>query len=756
MTKKTLFALYALTIAAMAAATIIEKYEGTEFVHAHIYGAWWFTLLWAALAATGVAWIIRLRVRRPSTLALHAALLLILLGALLTHTTAERGMVHLRQGQPTDTLFIDLGPEGVATRQLPFKLRLDSFAIAYHPGTDAPADYRSQLTITDGEKQLKATVSMNNIATHRSVRLYQSSYDEDLRGSILAVNADPWGIAVTYTGYALLFMALVWMLIDPQATFRRLLRSRYDVYIVSTLRGAAVLALLFALAPATGRAQPTLPATQAEAMGRLHVLWQGRICPLQTLALDFTRKLHGSRTYRGLTAEQVLAGWIFWGEEWSTEPFIKLKDGELKETLQLPDYASLNTFFNPAMGGYTLGPYVREHYQGNRDAFHRQAADIDNRIQMVMELRRGLLLKVFPYTADGTTTWYAPTAAIPDSIGRPRKLFMQNAFSLLYGEVLAGRTATTDSLIAKMAAYQRQNAGHSLPTPARQWAERAYNALPLTTILAMACLAIGLLALVAEIVRMGKPSAATARPGKLAARVGLGLMAAVFAALTFTLALRWVISGNIPMSNGYETMLLMAWFIMPPAMAAAGKLALTLPLGFLTAGFLLLVSHIGQMDPAITAVMPVLNSPLLSLHVSVIMLAFALLALTFACAVAALIMAAVAKARGLANRAADPIARLQLLSRLLLYPALAALGIGTFVGAVWANVSWGQYWGWDAKETWALITLMTYAVAAHTDTIPTLRRPIAYHAFMAAAFLTIIMTYFGVNYLLGSGMHTYA
>jgi len=209
------------------------------------------------------------------------------------------------------------------------------------------------------------------------------------------------------------------------------------------------------------------------------------------------------------------------------------------------------------------------------------------------------------------------------------------------------------------------------------------------------------------------------------------------------------------MANGYETMLLMAWFVMLMSMVAARRFGMALTLGFITAGFFLLVAHIGQMDPAITGIMPVLNSPLLSLHVAAVMLAFALLALTFACGVAALAAAAARRLR-LCSGAGGQEAALQLLSRLLLYPALAALAMGTFIGAVWANVSWGRYWGWDAKETWALITLMVYAVAVHTDTIPALRRPLCYHAFMVAAFLTILMTYFGVNYLLGSGMHTYA
>ena len=514
------------------------------------------------------------------------------------------------------------------------------------------------------------------------------------------------------------------------------------------------MAVAVALAPATGRAATTLPRDRAAALGRLCVLWNGRICPLQTLATDFTMKLHGSRTYRGLTAEQVLAGWIFWGEEWCAEPFVKLKDGELREALQLPRYVSVNTFLNPDMGGYILGPYIREYYQGNHDAFHRQAADIDDKLRLVMELRRGLLLKVFPYTHGGNTTWYAPTDRIPDSIGRGRKLYMQNAFSLLYGEVLAGRTARADSLLSKMAAYQRQQGGASLPTGLQLWAERTYNAVPFVDALFMACLAMGLLALIAEVMRLGKPVRATAsarRRGRLWRRVCLGAMAAAFAALTFCGALRWVASGNIPMSNGYETMLAVAWCVQLITITAVWRFRYLLPFGMILSGFFLLVSSIGQMDPQITPLMPVLNSPLLSIHVSVIMMAYALLSFTFLCGVVALVIISVKRD----EKASEQIATLKLVSRLFLYPALALLGIGIFVGAIWADYSWGRYWGWDPKEVWALINFLLYAIALHDRSLPWLRRPVAYHAYMCIAFLTVLMTYIGANYFL-VGMHSYA
>lgn len=171
--------------------------------------------------------------------------------------------------------------------------------------------------------------------------------------------------------------------------------------------------------------------------------------------------------------------------------------------------------------------------------------------------------------------------------------------------------------------------------------------------------------------------------------------------------------------------------------------------GSLLSGFFMLVCHIGQMDPTITHLMPVLNSPLLSIHVSVIMMSYALLALTFVCGFTAISIAMFDKK----NR--KMLEALAVLSRIFLYPALVTLGLGIFIGAIWANISWGRYWSWDAKEVWALITFMIYAVPVHTQSLPRLQRPMAYHIYTTIAFLAILMTYFGVNYFLG-GMHSYA
>lgn len=726
--KKTVIILYIVVVAVMATATIIEKYQGTGYVADHIYGAWWFSLLWALFAAAGICWLLKQRVRRFGVMILHLSFVIILLGAFLTHVSSEHGAIHLRKGETTNTYLT----EDRQRHQLPFSIRLDRFEITYHQGTQAAADYTSQITILPSTT---ATVAMNRIVTYHGYRLYQQGYDPDGRGTILALNSDPWGIPVTYTGYALLFFALIWILIDPKGTYRQLLRS--------PLLRKAVVALLLLLPPgqlcsSVAAAPATLPAETAAKIGRLNMLYNNRICPVQTYALDFIKKLYGKRSYQGLTAEQVLTGFIFWPDEWRQEPVIKVKGGALKETLQLPTYCSVNTFFNPTMGGYILGPYVEEFYRGQQqDTFHKDVSKMDDRLMLVMELGQLTPLRLFPYTAHGITTWHAPAGKLPAEIDNDSQLFFGNLFSLLTEEAHAGHFDEVDRIVDKLQKYQQKQGGASIPSDRQLQAEYIYNKVAFATILFMLNLTLGFLSLALFIWQMRKGKSPT-----LIAWLSLLVYGLSFLALTVALILRWIITSHVPMANGYETMLTLAWLIMLLSAAVYRRFEIALTFGFLLSGFFLLVSHIGQMDPQIGHLMPVLNSPLLSLHVSIIMTAFALLAMTFMCGITALCLPTMRE-------------QLQLLSRLLLYPALTTLGLGIFIGAIWANISWGAYWSWDPKETWALITFMVYAVVVHTQSLPAFQRPKVYHAYMACAFLTILMTYFGVNYFLG-GMHSYA
>ena len=300
-------------------------------------------------------------------------------------------------------------------------------------------------------------------------------------------------------------------------------------------------------------------------------------------------------------------------------------------------------------------------------------------------------------------------------------------------------------MLQKGTLFERVSPGTEPISQSRIDAELLYNRLPITDVLFMLNLTLGLLSFVLFALRPGGEVASLQRKDKrlaLTFRICEWLMPVSLCALAFAYALRWYVAGHVPMSNGFETMQFMALVVLIMACLLRRRFALMTPFGFLLSSFALLVAHLGQSDPQITNLMPVLSSPWLSLHVSVVMMGYSLLAFTMLNGVMALVVRRQAEA-------------LMYLSRLMLYPAVFMLGAGIFLGVVWANQSWGSYWSWDPKETWALITFMIYAVAFHVQSLPALQKPRLFHIFMVAAFVTVLMTYFGVNFLLG-GMHSYA
>ena len=753
--------MYVAIMCCMAAATIVEKYKGSDFVADRMYGAWWFSALWAVLAVCGVAWIWHCRKRMNApVVVLHASLIAILCGACITHLTRWQGITTIRIGGKTDTVVATQGKLKGYEQKLGFTIRLNDFDVATHEGTDAAADYISNITVSDGQSSDDMSIAMNHPAKTHGVTIMQMGFDADRLGSTLAVNSDPWGTPVTYTGYALLFLSVVWMLLGRRSTFRRLLGSRilreYSLAVVAAFAMAG-------MSPSAAAEVPhSLPHPTAEAMGKLLIMHNGRICPMQTYALDFTRKVYGSSAYEGLSAMQVVTGWMFWGDEWAAQPFIKT-GSHVSNTLMIDRHNAMNRFFNASMGGYILGPYVQEYYAGQHDKFHSDAIAVDERIQLIMQLRGGESLHLFPLTAKGSTKWLSPTDHVPSSAPKEYAAFIRGAITLMHSYAASGDIAAIDGMVQKLAALQRRDGGKSLPTDTQVSAELAYNAVPFNTVLFIINLTMGFVMLFVNLKRIGRrqQSAHTAHITRVARILPTAVMALSLSTLTVFCVLRWIVSGTIPMANGFETMLFVAWTVMLVSLLCSRRMPIVLTFGFIMSGFFLLVSHISQMDPQISHVMPVLNSPLLSIHVSVIMFAFALLSITFICGVTALaahlkLTLAARKGRHDDDTADNRLLETySVLSRVFLYPAIAALAIGIFVGAIWAERSWGEYWGWDPKETWALITLMIYAIPLHTSTVSGLRKPMRYHVFMTLAFLAIIMTYFGVNYFLG-GMHSYA
>ena len=531
--------LFALITAILMVATIMEKIHGTEYALQNIYRADWMIALWSVATLSAIVYILQRKLQRqPVTLCLHLAFAVILLGAFVTHTTGRQGQMHLRVGEYSNQYVLD----NDSIEKFPFSISLHDFEVTRYAGTDTPMDFVSTIVIYDNER-IEGTVSMNSIFKHRGYRFYQSGYDNDERGTFLAVSHDPWGIGITYAGYSLLLLSMILFFVQPDSRFRTALRKGRNI--------AIILLMLFVSTTSSARNTQQIPAKE-------------------------------------------------------------------------------------------------------------------------------------------------------------------NAIALLgtnYG------------------------------------AEALYNSMSDNRPLAITCLAIGTILFVLFCINRKEN-----RTRQILAS-WIKVIAWVTAAyLSLQIALRWHIGGHIPLSNGYETMVFMAWLSILMTPIAGNRVKEMLPFGYIVCGLALLVSTFGDSTEQIAPLAPVLLSPLLSIHVVVIMISYTLLAFTMLNGVAALIINTTHKNSPLANR---EIAELQRISTLMLYPAVFLLTAGIFIGAVWANISWGRYWGWDPKEVWALITMLVYSTTLHSGSIKAMRRPLFFHIYCIAAFMAVLMTYFGVNFILG-GMHSYA
>ena len=725
----------------LAAATCLEQARGTAEAHRLVYGTWWFVLLWALAAAVALAVIVRRKLyRRMPVFLLHAALLLILLGALLTWLTAESGSLHLR----LDEMLCRPVPEGTHPGALPFDITLTAFSVEHHPGTSAAADYRAELTI-EGDAAEQHVLSMNRIVRTHGTRLLLGRFDADTKGVTLLVNTDPWGIPVSYAGYALLALSFLFVLISRGGVFRRTLRR---------LSAAVLLLALPVQAAAEVEARlPTLSPEQAEQFGALLIEHEGRIQPVASFARQFTRRLTGKTDWQGYTAVEVLAGFAFFPEAWQHAPLLKAEGGELRRRYALRKHVAFADLFD-ARGDYIFLPCWDELTRGGTlEGWLADAARLDSRVREVQGVTEGTALRLFPSEAHGGVAWLAPDAVAADTADAA---FFRNNILRYVRLSLHGTGAGVEQAFQKIQAWQRQAGGASLPSDARLLAEHLLWQTFSTAWAARLCLAVGLILFV--LLLYACPADAPSRLSALvrvAAQPWLPMMA--WAYVTYGLALRGVAAGRVPMASGYETMLCLVWCVLATAAAcglrrvlkgwgraAAPSLSmLCLNLAaFMVAGFGCLSCGFSFMDEAITPLMPVLGSPLLAVHVSLVMLAYAGLAFTFADAVIALCVPR------LSEMLAD-------VSRLLLVPSLFFLSLGIFLGAVWAGISWGNYWSWDPKETWALITLLVYALPAHGKMFLPTGNPRPFHLYFLFAFLVLLMTYVGTNTLL-PGLHSYA
>ena len=447
--------------------------------------------------------------------------------------------------------------------------------------------------------------------------------------------------------------------------------------------------------------------------------------------------------YKSLTAEQVLTGWFFYYDDWKKEPIIHIKSKEVQALLGIDrEYACLSDFVD--VNGYKLEAAI----QGNTGIKDRSGIESANeKFNLVSMISTGSLLKIYPHCKEEVqqVTWYSLADKLPQDMPEGQWIFIRKSMNYV-AEMIAGKKyEEANSLLKKMKEYQRKEAEAILPTDTRFNAEKIYNTINYNRPLAMFCITIGLLAFILYCRQM-----ITLERGKTHTIFLLNIvLAVIFIYLSAIIAFRGYISGHLPLSNGFETMQCMAWCSVLLTFILQRRFSMVIPFGFLICGLTLLVSMLGEANPQITQLMPVLSSPLLSIHVMVIMVAYSLLAFIMLNGVTAILLYYFSKDNEI------QIKHLQIISEIILYPAVFLLTVGIFVGAIWANVSWGRYWGWDPKEVWALITMLVYAFSLHPSSLPLFRKPMFFHIFSVIAFLTVLITYFGVNFLLG-GMHSYA
>lgn len=711
----------------LAAATVVEKLAGTAVASEWLYSAPWTVSLWTLAAVASAIYIVRCRTRLSwAALPLHVSFIVILAGAAVTHFCGEDGKISLNVGDSASHFTLSDGDEAT----LPFTLRLNDVEVECYPATSTPMDYVSRVTVESEEGGSRdASISMNKVLKECGYRFYQTGIGPD--SSVFTVSYDPWGIGVSYAGYFLLFISVVLFFCTGRNGFRRSLKSL----------AAAGCLLLFSLPASAREVQPEAGATPlpqvlqkqlAEDFGKMLVIYNGRVCPVSTMARDFCVKLCGRTSYRGLTAEQVLTGWIFYYPDWKHEPMIKIKGERARALLGITGkYASLDDFYSPY--GFKLEGIDAE------DMADRHVREAAEKCALISAVCTGAAIKIFPVKGeDGVMDWLSWVDERPADLSLDEWRFVQGSMEYVAMQIAHGRYSEADDALHRIAAHQVEILGSEFgPDTLRYRAEMLYNRIGRAVPAAVASIVLGIIAMVAYCRRKDS--------GKLYRSAIYSLTGLLTLYLTVIIALRGIVGGHLPLGNGYETMMAMAWLALIMGLWLGRKFSIMLPAALVTAGMAMMVAGMDESNPQVSMLMPVLHSPLLSVHVMVIMLAYSLVMFMAINSVTALFI-------GLKS---ERSARLAVLSRLLLYPAVFLLAVGIFIGAIWANVSWGRYWGWDPKETWALITLLVYALPLHTVSFPRLVSASTSHIYFLVAFVTVLITYFGVNFFL-SGMHSYA
>ena len=646
---------------------------------------------------------------------------------------------------------------GTKMLELPFTLKLNKFEIERYPGSNSPSSFASEVTLVDrvNNVEMPYRIYMNHILNYGGYRFFQSSYDQDERGTILSVNQDYWGTLITYIGYFLLFGSLI-VSFFTKTRFSRISQQLKDVHDKrKKLNAAALVLMMTVFSSQVGYAQQSNKDSHAGDFGKLFVQnIEGRIEPINTMANKVLVKISKKNTYHNLSAEQVFLGIITEQEKWQNEPLIKVEASDLQNLIGVVgDYASFADFIDEN-GKYKIAALVEHAYQKKpalRSTFDKALINTDERVNVFYMALNGSVLKIFPIENDPNNKWATPGEFHQlKGHGTEEGDIFENYLQRLAEARTSNNYQEANAALTIISNYQQQKGASILPSETKARLEIFYNETNIFKALFPVYLLLGSLLVAIFFLQIFKPGLEF----KLISKIFLGILLIAFAAQTFGLGIRWYISGHAPWSNGYESMIYIAWATMLAGFIFMKKSAITLGVTAMLAGITLLTAHMSWLNPELTNLVPVLKSYWLTIHVATITASYGFLGL--ACMVAFLnLCIMIFRNKGNELRINLTLKELSLIIEMALSIGLVLLIIGNFLGGIWANESWGRYWGWDPKETWTLVTIILYSFTLHLTLIPSVRSTFTFSFMSFISFGAVLMTYFGVNYYL-SGLHSYA
>ena len=751
--------LYALIL---AAATFVENSYGPAVAREHFYYAPWFILLQLLQAVNLLAMFLQgsyfKRISKGS-LIFHGAFVFIWLGAAVTHYVGVTGIMHIREGETVSSMMHDEGA-GMGKTSLPFSVTLDDFRLQRYPGSHSPMSYESDLVIKKGDEvPVQATVRMNKVIDIDGYRLFQSSFDPDEQGTILSVSYDRPGMLLTYIGYFLLFAGFVLTLFSKKSRFGRLRRELGEMKKNMPYCVQFLLALSGVAGGQTVHAQqPCVSSQHAGKFGSLVVLNpNGRLEPVNSYTSAILRKLYGADKLNGINSDQFFLNLLSFPDEWGAYPFIKVDNKELLQRFgRSGKYIAWEDVFD-SEGNYILTDEVNDIYAKPASERKRMDSDLlklDESVNIVYRIMQHQLLPLFPDENDAQGKWYSAGDELNVFQGKD-SLFVSKIMDWYIYElgngVRSGNWEEADKIVGMMNIFQQAKSKTPAIDNQRVKAELLYNQLNLFFWCRLAYLILGgILLFIAcgEII-------ADFKWGKKVCGILIALLVIAFLAHTSGVLLRWYISGRAPWANAYESMICTSWMLVGGGLLFARRFRILPALAGLLGGIMLFVAGLNHLNPEITPLVPVLQSYWLMSHVAIIMIGYVFFAL---CALTGLFNLILMSLLSATNRVKLQfrIREFTLLNEMAMILGLFFMTAGTFLGAIWANVSWGRYWGWDPKETWALISIVVYALVLHIRFIPLLKGKTTwcFNLLSVVAILSVIMTWFGVNYYL-SGLHSY-